>query len=99
PPDTSPLSLHDALPIYFVDRHGLAERDGRRLHPAAAGAMRHDVVALEIDPQVGDLIALPAVEAMRVGGVAVQLDHFRIGNAGVRSEEHTSELQSRSDLV
>jgi hypothetical protein len=68
---------------HFIDWHRLAEGDRRCLDPSSAGAMRHDIVALEVDAQVGDLIPLRAVEAMGIGGVAVQLDHFRIGNAGV----------------
>ena len=64
-------------------RHPLAERDRRALNIAAARAVRHDAVALEIDPQFVDLITLLAGQAMRVGGVAVQLDHLRRRDAGV----------------
>ena len=64
-------------------RHRLAERDRRALHIPAAGAVRHDAVPLEINPQFIDLVALLAGQAMRVGGVAMQLDHLRCGDAGL----------------
>src|SRR5699024_12536697 len=73
-PDTPPLSLHDALPIYLAparlgraDR-GVRARKGRRLRRDPAGRDGEH-------PHRGRL------------------------REGRRSEEHTSELQSRFDLV
>src|SRR2546421_6068604 len=38
-------------------------------------------------------------QLLEIPGAAVQLEAVFAGVAGARSEEHTSELQSRSDLV
>src|SRR5207253_6250841 len=73
-----PLSLHDALPIFFLDMHPLNkpevligqaqtkfDADGRLTDEVGRGLIRDLLVALE----------------------------------EIRSEEHTSELQSRGHLV
>src|SRR5690606_41415150 len=77
PPSTSPLSLHDALPIF-----------------ATAAALR------ELNIPVRTVIAVqgtqkgsPAHGRLQVGDEIVSVD------GDVRSEEHTSELQSRENLV
>src|SRR5207248_8208333 len=78
PPETSPLSLHDALPIY-----GLTE-GGRRLGEAVLKDVQ------------------PAQQAVQLGlGPAARdgLLHDANGLCVIRSEEHTSELQSPYDLV
>src|SRR5262249_61724259 len=83
PPDISPLSLHDALPICAIPPVRIAD----------------DLGAVERGTQhggVGDLAAQPATDAT--------LDHGRHRIAaqrsgGDRSEEHTSELQSLTNLV
>src|SRR5690606_40579280 len=88
PPQTSPLSLHDALPIY----HGLPLariRDRERSQ----------------QPQAGGLRAASAVRrgsfrrwtraAPSIGRHAQRSRRVR----ECRSEEHTSELQSRENLV
>ena len=55
--------------------HGLAEADGRGLQQAATGAaVRHLVRRGEGGVDVVDLVAFAAIQAVRVGGVAVQLD-------------------------
>src|SRR5207249_7320966 len=88
------LSLHDALPIYQAQRlievrpqlvgvAGFAGVVAGRLDAAAGQAL----VVLE----TADIIALPAVQRNR--HPAQHLERL------VRSEEHTSELQSRFDLV
>src|SRR5206468_6990864 len=82
------LSLHDALPIYYGN--------GRKLEydfnvapggdPSAIDLSFDGVRKVEIDGK-GDLVLLNhAGEALRL-------------QKPIRSEEHTSELQSRSDLV
>src|SRR5690606_40460143 len=90
PPHSSPLSLHDALPIL---------------------ALHHPIGERRIDPGSQCLQALPVF--FRQGGVWLQLqgDELRptVGemeplpmtrlHRGDRSEEHTSELQSRENLV
>src|SRR5690606_40032266 len=86
PSYTYPLSLHDTLPIFT----------GGHERPAAH---RRD--------QVGELYR-PSNDAVVVGGKAVgvvgaPVDAVHPGVAAddevVRSEEHTSELQSRENLV
>ena len=66
-----------------LDRHRLAEGNGRRLDPTAAGAAhRCRPVAFESDTQFSDLVPLRALETVRIGRVAVQFDHLRGRNAG-----------------
>src|SRR5206468_4934145 len=88
PPPTPPLPLHDALPISdanALERLGAAQRIADR-HLLRR---RHDQRAVEpYDLREGQL---------RVAGPRRQVDEKIIQLA--RSEEHTSELQSRSDLV
>src|SRR5690349_22208856 len=72
PPRSTPLSLHDALPIFAVRRGGLRLRERRR--------------PIEVrDPRDEG----PRRDACR----------GELRNGFARSEEHTSELQSRRDLV
>src|SRR3712207_9090030 len=85
PPEISPLSLHDALPIYLVaeQRHN----DERPLTAAAA-----------------DLLTVPAgrgpsAATRTFGATALTASGLPINHADQRSEEHTSELQSRQYLV
>src|SRR3712207_9483452 len=72
-------------PQHRLDRHWLAERDGRRLEGAATLGTARLLVAVE-HAAVDDftVVARIAVEAAHAVG---------------RSEEHTSELQSRQYLV
>jgi len=66
-----------------LDRHRLAKRDRRGLDPTTAvAAHRCGPVALEGAAQFGNLIPPRAIEAMRVGRVAVQFDDLLGGNAG-----------------
>src|SRR5690606_41952676 len=85
---TSPLSLHDALPIFD---HAEPERGGERAGHAAE-ATQHD------DRE--RLVAGYAAHG-RLDQVVEQRDHDagRGGERRARSEEHTSELQSRENLV
>src|SRR5207253_9438162 len=85
PPATSPLSLHDALPIC-------------RRHGRVAGrwpAIRRFGYAL-----IGTAV-LAAILALALTLFGVSGANVVAGTAGfeVRSEEHTSELQSRGHLV
>src|SRR5699024_12660214 len=72
PPKIYTLSLHDALPIWYLD--ALSTYTRRRMTQAAKA-------------DVDDVLYVPAALAL----------HQR--PAVPRSEEHTSELQSRFDLV
>src|SRR5690606_41840420 len=82
--DVSPLSLHDALPIW--DRRIIAPADLRE-HFAAVTVDVDRVLAKRIIGRRGD----------RVNAVRGLRKKDRITRD--RSEEHTSELQSRENLV
>src|SRR5699024_12795490 len=90
PTPTSSLSLHDALPIYEVDLVGC-------LVVCDPGADVLDQFPGQLIPRYGCCGGLD--DGMH------RFAHFRIGYADHgdiedrRSEEHTSELQSRFDLV
>src|SRR5207302_9654275 len=97
PPTTEPgstarptLSLHDALPIC---------RDGKWLASAHTDGNVHLWDATRLGEKQEPRRSL----RVRVHGVAVQLafspDGRRLVGGGDRSEEHTSELQSRENLV
>src|SRR5207302_2906957 len=85
------LSLHDALPISSLDHTesitGLGEEPvdtpGRHPHIQHRRLVLPEVVGREAD-RLEDGVAVGVL-----GGLAV----------GLRSEEHTSELQSRENLV
>src|SRR5206468_9214937 len=90
PPAVSPLSLHDALPISLlelVDPLGIEAAVGASVDAVEqlVGHL-HAVGRVELERSLDDLLR-------RHGAVSVPR-----GRAA-RSEEHTSELQSRSDLV
>src|SRR5206468_12509743 len=93
PPATYPLSLHDALPI--CDTHRVALLEDRLYHPD--GQIRDEVY------EYGSFLQ----SKMFNRGVTCSDCHdphsgkLRAPGSQVclRSEEHTSELQSRSDLV
>src|SRR5207249_9618448 len=92
---TSPLSLHDALPISRVEQQlARASVDDRaamfRLATAACGA---GLVRWAMLPIV--LLDVP-LDSRAERAFAVSLIER---SPDVRSEEHTSELQSRFDLV
>src|SRR5262249_62425768 len=96
PPDLSPLSLHDALPIFRVimpDFRG----SGRTVHPG--GPIPYNLLA---DDMVALIDALhldqPLVCGYGDGGHVATVTGIR-KPASVRSEEHTSELQSLTNLV
>src|SRR5690606_41464252 len=80
---TYTLSLHDALPIYLADRYA-------SLLVLGGGSN------LVLPPQVEGLVAQVALAGVRL--VEARPNAWII-EAGARSEEHTSELQSRENLV
>src|SRR5207249_9648696 len=87
-----PLSLHDALPISFAQGHPMFANASVGLNVAT------------LSPTYQLIMGMPggssAIEiAGRLGMNEELLDHaVRLVNTQ-RSEEHTSELQSRFDLV
>src|SRR5206468_11762111 len=84
PPEISTLSLHDALPISSGSSPASGARPLGRLHRQRADDHPHPAVE---GPQG------PPRDAAGRGPRSVT------AMVEVRSEEHTSELQSRSDLV
>src|SRR5207249_12089781 len=95
PPDTYPLSLHDALPI--LARVGRSEVHRRAAALAVEGA-RRQIEKLRVDFRRDvELVAGADAGHVEIEGAGLG-EHGEIGDAD-RSEEHTSELQSRFDLV
>src|SRR5206468_12337175 len=98
-PHVYSLSLHDALPIFFMGDTGSLGLGGAL---AALAVMTRTEVLLVI---LGGIFVVEALSVLiqvfsfqafrkRVFLMAPIHHHFEL-----RSEEHTSELQSRSDLV
>src|SRR5206468_11213791 len=85
PPPLSTLSLHAALPIYHL---------GDPPHHAAAVAAR-PAVLVDVGLVGSELRGQGRADPLRQ--LRIRADHFAV--LPLRSEEHTSELQSRSDLV
>src|SRR5207253_10304732 len=91
-PQLSTLSLHDALPISDVAVHVVQTE--------WIGRVRTDLRrALEVRSAVGHAVRIVAIEIgfPRGQGHTARERHWQRGTA--RSEEHTSELQSRGHLV
>src|SRR5256886_6820419 len=92
PPDIYPLPLHDALPISPVARveHEVGRRHRRR-HAVRAAA--------RVPRRVAPVLA-PGAHVVEVIEQTPVLDQPRAAaRRSLRSEEHTSELQSQSKLV
>src|SRR5205823_7137323 len=92
PAPSSPLSLHDALPIFRRDDVEGEHHRGGRVDRHRRGHLRHRYPGEERLHVVEgvDRYALPADLAFRARVVRV---------VAHRSEEHTSELQSLAYLV
>src|SRR5204863_6275525 len=91
----------DELPGLAVIDLVLQERLSQPLHHATVNLPAHDERVEHAAEVVDDEIT---IDRDRAGfGVHLQLAHMRAvgmaGRIGARSEEHTSELQSRRDLV
>src|SRR5690606_42084184 len=89
PTDTSTLSLHDALPILLFVVASLAGCDNAPDPRELGGALAYVAWAVEND----DPRALYQVVDPRARHAMISIVNDR------RSEEHTSELQSRENLV
>src|SRR5207249_10213311 len=97
--DPSTLSLHDALPILLTHtdaavRSVAADVLGR--HPAVADVDRLTQAYARAAGDPFDDARLSAVSAL--GAIAQASADGRLACAIARSEEHTSELQSRFEL-
>src|SRR5206468_5950661 len=93
------LSLHDALPIWS----GTRGRRGPRKPPRRDAAFASPVQV--VDPRERGAIELPGTitvkelaDLLGVNVADVIRELIKSGILATRSEEHTSELQSRSDL-
>src|SRR5690606_42061617 len=91
-PPTYPLSLHDALPIW--PRH-----HQRRAEPTAADRRRPKPGDSPRGARVPLGAAAGAAARQRLTPCATRPPTDVDRSAVVRSEEHTSELQSRENLV
>src|SRR5690606_40830062 len=87
PPQSSPLSLHDALPISIQDTSRVRPRS---IEPSTPMGLLG--VADGVDQVLAELLVVLRVD--RLG----RLDEGCVVHR-IRSEEHTSELQSRENLV
>src|SRR5205823_13159321 len=94
PPDTHPLSLHDALPILTAERRMRSEN--RIVTDVAVVCdvhVRHEHVAIA-DRRHAAAPARPAIDRDEFAKNVLPPDHEARLLALIRSEEHTSELQS-----
>src|SRR5205085_11871979 len=93
PPLISTLSLHDALPIFDIHQDDIwLQALGLRDHLVSRGCFADDL----------DVHRSPQHRAhpFAIQGVVVGNEHTNgLHGLGLRSEEHTSELQSQSNLV
>src|SRR5690606_42054752 len=94
PPQLGPLSLHDALPISVLT--GGAERMPTRSTRSGRPTAHSSACIPPIDPPMTPAhTSMPRASARRTCAATWS----RIVRYGNRSEEHTSELQSRENLV
>src|SRR5690606_41862520 len=93
PPHTYPLSLHDALPILFA----LIDPIGNVPIFAAATLSATAAQQRQISSYLVALVIVGLLFFYFTG--LLLLEFFGISLAAFRSEEHTSELQSRENLV
>src|SRR5699024_12868358 len=99
PPTTSPPPLHDALPISFRSNHSQDDEENNSdisSHDASGRILRDNVYGnMEDDAQRRDF----TMNALYFDVSNEKIHDYSTGFADIRSEEHTSELQSRYDLV
>src|SRR5207253_10955308 len=94
PPDLYPLSLHDALPIstikWVIEEGSLVKR-GDRILQLDDSSLREQRVEQKVRVEQAEAVHAQAAETL-----ALVKKETR---AEIRSEEHTSELQSRGHIV
>src|SRR5207244_8528577 len=98
-PRSSPLSLHDALPIFLFLRSGLS------LQPVLFGGA-HENQRRPGTENVPDIAGMAAAAEFVVSNRQAEQDRqlklrdelWNVISRNVRSEEHTSELQSPDHL-
>src|SRR5206468_10266115 len=98
PPAISTLSLHDALPICALNVLRYFTWPGN-LEDLAAAVRNLALTSLEEEIGVADAERVLPQFARRSTETDLSLDLPLREAREARSEEHTSELQSRSDLV
>src|SRR5206468_7706562 len=91
-PPVAPLDLHS-----FPTRRSSDLVGGRLLHTIAPTRTLGDAITLMGRHNVNSLLVVG--ENDRLLGIVTSRDVLFAGDPSQRSEEHTSELQSRSDLV
>src|SRR5207249_10092551 len=91
------LSLHDALPICAPQQ--LSVLHTRALPPTRTGRVPPKVPPPLMSDKSAAVIIEQRAVALGHGAWLHVLAEQRPGGSAVRSEEHTSELQSRFDLV
>src|SRR5207253_7850846 len=96
-PRLYPLSLHDALPIFSLVAGLAAFGALAALGVPFAVPLAFLVAVTDLIPMVGATIG--AVVCIAVALLATRLWPTTVLLAAFRSEEHTSELQSRGHLV
>src|SRR5690606_40003264 len=88
-----PLSLHDALPI--CPHHFDGQVGSLRLGDGA-----EHVAFVGLEPSLGFFpLERPGTIGRKLNVAFEAPDLHELANPGLRSEEHTSELQSRENLV
>src|SRR5207248_11749014 len=90
----SPLSLHDALPIFVEAADGFPDVPGEPQADTPAAQPARDQVTLQVERQAAPRRQAPADAQVEPGPREVAE-----APRDPRSEEHTSELQSPYDLV
>src|SRR5699024_12032298 len=90
PPPLHTLSLHDALPISTIDETFLDDTDS---------IVAQRVIGEHFPAGSATPIQIVVPEADAEAALQVVTSDPGVDSAFIRSEEHTSELQSRFDLV
>src|SRR5205085_10027098 len=95
PPPLYPLSLHDALPIWA--HHPVGQRLGVAVGVVRGGTQRTGAIRFVADER--DRCVVAAERGTGQGQPAPRGGERLAHPVAPRSEEHTSELQSQSNLV
>src|SRR5690606_39405357 len=96
-PSIYPLSLHDALPI-LAEVNPLARTADGQILCLDAKVTLDDNAAFR-HPDHAALVDRSAVDPLEQRAKEKDLNYVKLDHGTVRSEEHTSELQSRENLV